>query len=58
MPFGTEDSVLAVINVRKGHQPVDVCEECSMSKCLAINFVVHMIVVALQEFAFSKERML
>ena len=57
-PFGTEDSILAVINVREGQQPVEVCVECSMSKCLAINFVFHMIVVARQEYAFSRERML
>ena len=56
MPFGTEDSILAVINVREGQQPVKVCG--SMSKCLVIKFVVHMIVVARQEYAFSKERML
>ena len=58
MPFDTEDSILAVINVREDQQPVEVCGECSMSKCLVIKFVVHMIVVARQEYAFSKERML
>ena len=53
MPFGTEDSILAVKNVREDQQPVEVCKECSMSKCLVIKFVVHMIVVARQEHAFS-----
>ena len=56
--FGTEDSILAVINVREGQQLVEVCGESSMLTCLAINFVVHMMVVARHEYFFSKERML